>query len=107
MKRSILLICAWACGIWCVSQSWAVPGIVRINRNSSSLKGRIIKNVTTPEPAYKPSKYYPPSYPEYGRDRVPSGTGWQNVPDNQSGTNHTPSYGVGSPRSARKHRYSY
>ncbi|MBQ1961230.1 MAG: hypothetical protein II349_06880 [Akkermansia sp.] len=104
MRRCVVvLLLALACG--CVNEVCAAPQVSRILRKNNKLTGHRDGISRTHEPAYKTPKYYPESYPEYGRRYSSPDAGWQQVPHHDAASNSTPSYGVGGPRAARKRRY--
>lgn len=86
----------------CVSDAYAAPEITRILRKNNKMAGHRDGFSRSTEPTYRTPKYYPESYPEYGRQRSSPDAGWQQVPDYRPSYNSTPSYGTGGPRAARR-----
>ena len=102
MKRAILVAVLSILLLGYASEVYAAPQITRIMRKNNKLGGHRDGVSREQEPSYRTPKYYPESYPEYGRHRSSPDADWQNVPDNRSGANKTRSYGVGGPRSTRR-----
>lgn len=102
MKRVILVAVLTAVWLGCVSEVCAAPPLTRIMRKNNKLEGHRDGVNREQEPTYRTPKYYPDSYPEYGRQRSSPDAGWQNVPDNRNSANKTRSYGVGGPRASRR-----
>ena len=105
VMRAWIVVLMMAMAVCAVSESYAAPQISRVLRKNNKLTGCRDGVSRSQEPSYKTPKYYPESYPEYGRNRSSSDAGWQQVPDNTPTYNRTRSYGVGGPRAVRKRRY--
>lgn len=95
----LIFVCGGVCDVY------AAPEITRMLRKNNKMSGHRDGFSRAQEPSYKTPKYYPESYPEYGRNRSSTDAGWQQVPNNKSTCNPTRSYGVGGARAVRKRRY--
>ena len=102
MKRAVLVAILGVVLLGLACESYAAPPLTRIMRKNNKLEGHRDGVNREQEPSYRTPKYYPDSYPEYGRRRSSPDADWQNVPDNRSGANKPRSYGVGGPCATRR-----